>query len=302
MSSRRRRRDGALDRGGEWLVYAVGRAGGYAARGLGLWRACRLAHALGGRLIAALPGPRRRLHDNLARVYPEMPATERRRLAREAAGHFARLCIEYVNLDLFVRDLRLSVSGMGHLDRPRAEGRGVLIVTAHYANWEALRLACQRAGHECAIIYRAFNNRYVDRFTLRLIGLCGEPVLQKGPAGLRALTSHLKAGGVALVLVDQRTTGAPRLDFLGHPAETLTVAASLARRTGAALVPARARRGPEDGRFEVAIEPAVPEGEPEAMMAAVNARISAWIAEAPEQWFWLHRRWRTRTPKHTRRR
>jgi KDO2-lipid IV(A) lauroyltransferase len=294
VSRYHRRHDTALDRTGEWLAYAAGRALGRALRVFGLWRACRIAHVLGGRLIAALPGPRRRMADNLALVRPSLSERERRRLMRAATGHFARLCVEYVNLDLFAREARLRVEGMEHVASARAAGRGVLLATAHYGNWEALRLACLREGHECAIIYRAFNNRYVDRFTLRLIGLCGRPVLQKGPAGLRALAGHLKAGGVALVLVDQRTTGAPMIDFLGHPAETLTVAAALARRTGAALIPARARRTGEGDAFDVRIEPPVAEGSPEAMMADVNAAIGVWVEEAPAQWFWLHRRWRTR--------
>ena len=109
---------------------------------------------------------------------------------------------------------------------------------------------------------------------------------------MRALLEHVSNGGTAMVLVDQRTTGAPLIPFLGHPAETVTVAAMLAGRSGAMLVPARARREDDRGAFSVLLEAPVPSGDAKEMMAEVNRRIGAWIEEEPAQWFWLHRRWR----------
>ncbi|MEL6267347.1 MAG: lysophospholipid acyltransferase family protein, partial [Pseudomonadota bacterium] len=179
---------------------------------------------------------------------------------------------------------------------PPGRGGGMLIVTAHYGNWEAIRVACLRAGIPAGIIYRPFNNRYVDAYTLRLIIRAGTPVMQKGPRGMRALTRHLMSGGHAVLLIDQRTTGAPLIPFLGHPAETLTVAAALARRTGADLITARARRTDDRGSFEVRFEAPVPDDTPAAMTAEINRRIGAWIDAHPEQWFWLHRRWRNTPP------
>ncbi|HET7408737.1 MAG TPA: lysophospholipid acyltransferase family protein, partial [Paracoccaceae bacterium] len=141
-------------------------------------------------------------------------------------------------------------------------------------------------------IYRAFNNRCFDRFGLGLIPIAGRPVLQKGRQGTRRLVRHVEQGGFVLILVDQRTTGAPLIDFLGHPAETATTAARLALKTGAALILVRATRDAEARRFEVEFEPPVTGDDPQAIMGQVNRRIGAWIEERPEQWFWFHRRWR----------
>ncbi|MEO1776386.1 MAG: lysophospholipid acyltransferase family protein [Pseudomonadota bacterium] len=280
------------DRAADWVSYAAARSVGFAMAPFPLWRGIEVIATLGRWIIPRLPGPGKRLSDNLARVYPDRAAAARRAIAADAAAHFTRLCIEYLNLRRFADEVTTEVEGMERLIEARTRGKGVVLVTAHYGNWEALRLACLRAGHECGIIYRPFNNRYVDRYTLSLIRLCGEPVMQKGPRGMRALTGHIAKGGVALVLVDQRTTGAPLLPFLGHQAETLTVAAALARRSGATLITARARRMDNRGRFHVRLEAPVPEDTPEAMMTEVNRRIGTWIEEDPGQWFWVHRRWR----------
>ena len=107
------------------------------------------------------------------------------------------------------------------------------------------------------------------------------------------MLDHLRTGGKIMILVDQRNSGAPFLEFMGHPAETVTVAAQLAIKTGAALVPVRASRDIVNRCFDVTIEAAVAVSDAESMMRTVNDRISVWINEKPEQWFWFHRRWRS---------
>ncbi len=96
-----------------------------------------------------------------------------------------------------------------------------------------------------------------------------------------------------MILVDQRNTGTPFIDFLGHPAETPTTAADLARRTGAVLIPVSATRNVAGRRFDVTFEAPVTGADSREMMAEVNRRIAAWVEAAPEQWFWFHRRWRS---------
>jgi KDO2-lipid IV(A) lauroyltransferase len=110
---------------------------------------------------------------------------------------------------------------------------------------------------------------------------------------MRQLVTHVSRGGFVMILVDQRNTGTPFIDFLGRPAETATAAADLALRTGAALIPVCAARDVAARRFDVTFEAPVTGDDPRAMMAEVNRRIGAWIESSPEQWFWFHRRWRT---------
>jgi KDO2-lipid IV(A) lauroyltransferase len=279
-------------RAGEWVLYALAYGFRVATWPIGVWTLGGALAPLGGLVARMVPGFRRRAEENLALVWPERSAAERRRVLRDAGRSFLRLMVEYAHIDRVARRAELEVEGLAQLEAARAVGRGALIVTAHYGNWEAIRIAAARAGIECGILYRPFNNRYLNRFTHRLIGGIGMPVLEKGPAGLRECIAHLRRGGVLLVLVDQRNSGAPFLPFLGQPAETMTVSAAIAAKCGAALIPAVARRHAARRRFSVRFEPEIATADPEAAMRRVNERIGAWIEEEPGQWFWFHRRWR----------
>ena len=289
-------RDRWTVRAGEWVLFALALGFRWLTWPVPDWRLSGFCAPVGGALAVAVPSFRRRAEDNLALVWPDRAAAERRRLVRAAGAEFTRLMVEYARLDRFLRDLRVEMTGAEHLLAAREAGRGAVLVSAHYGNWEAARIAALRLGCETGIIYRPFNNRYLDRFTLELIPVAGRPVLQKGRQGMRQLVRHVGRGGFVMILVDQRNTGAPLIDFLGRPAETATAAAELALKTGAALIPARATRNTPARRFEVVFEPPVTGGDARAMMEEVNRRIRAWIEEHPEQWFWFHRRWRRPRP------
>lgn len=290
--SRFHRRDSALVQAGEWLLFALAWGFRWLTRPVPVWQLAGICAPVGGALALAVPAFRRRAEGNARLVWPDRPERCRRRVVRAAGAEFTRLMVEYAHLDRFLQDLRIETIGAEHLLAAREAGRGAVLVTAHYGNWEAARLAALRLGCETGIIYRAFNNRFLDRFALGLIPAAGQPVLQKGRHGMRRLVRHVGQGGFVMILVDQRNSGAPLLDFLGHPAETATTAADVALRTGAALIPVRGTRDTAARRFEVAFEPPVTGDDPRAMMEQVNRRIGAWIEERPEQWFWFHRRWR----------
>ena len=288
-------RDRWAVRAGEWLMYAAAYCTRFATSWVSVWWLSQALGALGCRLALLLPGVRRRAEDNISLVYPEMTAPDRRRLVVESARSFIHLAIEYTHLDRFIRDVELDTRGLEHLEAARASGRGASIVTAHFGNWEAIRIAAKRAGLETGIIYRAINNRYLDRFTMNVIPDAGAPVVQKGRQGMRLLVQQVMRGGNMMILVDQRNSGAPFIDFLGQPAETVTAAADLAMRTGAALIPAYAVRNVDQRRFEVVFEEPVTGTNGVEMMTEVNNRISAWIEAHPDHWFWFHRRWKSTT-------
>lgn len=285
-------RDRWATRATEWVLYALA----YAARAL-TWFASTwvLAHGLaklGSWLVLAIPALRKRAEDNLRLVYPDLSQHKRTALLRDATRNFIYLAVEYAHLDRFIRKVDIVHHGIEHLQAAHASGKGAILVTAHYGNWEAIRIAAKREGYEVGIIYRAFNNRYLDRFTMNMIPDAGTPVLQKG-GGMRQLVQHVRDGGMMMILVDQRNSGAPFIDFMGHPAETVTSAADIARRTGAALIPARAVRDPSERQFHVTFEPAIAGDDGIEMMTEVNRRISAWVHEHPGHWFWFHRRWKS---------
>lgn len=247
-----------------------------------------------GRLIGRrVPSARRRVEENLKLIRPGMTAEARADLAAEAGASMCMWGAEYMRLASLAADPSLrQVEGAEHVLAAKAEGRPILFVTAHFGSWEFVRLAARDLGVETGILYRAFNNPAFDAHAQTLIKAGGEPVMHKGRQGSRSLLRLIGKRGAAMILVDQRQTGAPLAPFLGRSAETSTAVAELARRSGAALIPASAVRVRAGKEYRVRFEAPVEAGDPVEMMAEVNARIGAWVDAHPGQWFWMHRRWR----------
>ncbi len=234
-----------------------------------------------------------RARRNLADVWPTLEPAESRRIVAGMADNFGRVLAEYIRMpDVAARRDRRRATGVEHVLAAAEAGRGLVLVSAHFGNWEAARLAARDAGVETGILYRAFNNPWFDKLSMPRIRAAGDPVLHKGRDGARGLLGHLRRGGAIMVLLDQRASNGEALPFLGRPALTATAVAALCARTGAALIPARAARAADGLSFDVTFEPPIPHGTASAMTAAVNARLSDWVERQPDQWFWLHRRWK----------
>ncbi len=231
---------------------------------------------------------------------PELSDADRAAVIAEMMENFSRLLVEYESLPRFYQDVgSWRVEGAEHLRAAQAAANGrLVVVTAHFGHWEAVRAVSLAEGAPLALIYRAFNNRLLDAWFKRRIESTGQPAFHKGKTGARALYRHVTEGGGAMILVDQRAGGAPVLDFLGREAETSLAAAQLALRAGAPLLTARAVRQGEG--FVVVFDPPVPEADAAEMMQTVNDRIADWVRTDPGQWFWLHRRWKVRRGDRTR--
>lgn len=265
------------------ILWVLGRRAGVALTGFVV-----------GRLVGRLPFVMKRARANLALVRPELNGAGSGRMLRDMMANFGRTLVEYVWLRELVADApTYEVEGLEHLIAARDAAGGKMVVAgAHYGNWEAVRAVAALHEAPLAIIYRAFNNKLFDDYAFGLITAPGWPAFKKGRDGGRDLFKHVRRGGGAMILVDHRMGGAPLAPFMGRPAETSVAAAQLAAKTGAPLVPAVAQRTPTG--FVVRFAPAVAPDTPVEMMTEVNARIGAWIDAHPEQWLWLHRRWRVR--------
>ena len=253
--------------------------------------AVRAFGAVGRRLLPMSPAAER-IRDNRSLLGVTDGAEAEDRLAAGVGDNFGRVLAEYIRMpDIARRRDRRRVAGLDHLRRAAEDGRGVVLVSAHYGNWEAVRLAALDAEIEVGILYRSFNNAGFDRLSRLRIGRAGQPVMHKGREGARALLAHLRQGGAMLVLIDQRQSKSPALPFLGRPALTATGVAAVCLRTKAAMIPARAVRAADGLSFDIEFEAPIPPGRTEAMTIEANRRIGRWIEQHPEQWFWLHKRW-----------
>lgn len=248
------------------------------------------------RFIGPLTPLKTRAARNLALAMPGLEPAQRDEILAGMFDHFTRIAIEYLHLpQLIAEEERITISGAAHLRTAHEAGRGVVLVTGHCGSWEAARIACARLGMPPALIYRAFNNAYVDAEGRRAMSAIDAPIFHRGRKGTLGLLRHIRGGGVAMILTDQRFTGAPDIPFFARPAPTALAAAEIAQQYGAALVPIHGKRQGPTTAFDVTIEPPITVGAGQegaiAAMTEVNLRLESWIRENPEQYFWFHNRW-----------
>lgn len=260
---------------------------------LSLDRGTALATALMRPLSPAL---RSRALRNLGLALPDLSDAAHREIVTGMADHLARNAIEYLHL-AELRDTpgRITVSGLEHVQAAQAAGRGAILVTGHLGNWEAVRAACARIDWTPALLYRRFNTLKIDDEAQRWMGALDAPLFHKGKRGTLGMLRHIRKGGAAMILCDQRFTGAPLVPFFGVPAKTALAPAQIAMEYGAALLPVRGIRKGRSSVFDVTIDPPIATDGTGVtaldIMADINGRLESWIRETPEQYFWLHNRW-----------
>ena len=296
--SRSRSRAGVLAAAvGLGLLFPVAWVLAYLPPGLGL----AVGRRLGDALWWLLPRRRRVTLDNLARSFGrEQSPAELRRLGRRSFQHVGMNLIEGCRYFLRPTDVMLSrvrMDGDEHLRTAVAQGRGVLILTAHYGNWELLAAAHSLTGLPLSIVIRPLDHPLLDDLAARFRRRSGAELIIKRQA-VREVLQALRRQRLVGILLDQNATRAEGVfvPFFGVPASTSKGLAILALRTGAPVLPVVLRRDP-DGRHCVDVGAPIPppsDGDVTTYTARFNQVLEATIRRAPEQWLWMHARWRTR--------
>ncbi|PJI92192.1 KDO2-lipid IV(A) lauroyltransferase [Yoonia maricola] len=246
------------------------------------------------RAIGPLTGYRKRAEDNLALIYPDMGVIDRRQLAEKCCENFGRTIIENYSWEEFGQRLSTTEAtgdGLSALAQAAKTQRPVIFVTAHFGNHEAPRHVLTRMGHTIGGLYRPMQNAYFNDHYAKTMTSWGGPVFAQGRRGTMGFVRHLRNGGFGTLLYDVSAPGA-RLPFLGHPARTSLSAAEIALKLDALVIPYFGIRQPDGLSFAVKVEAPVRPASPEEMLLEMNARLEAHIAQHPEQWFWVHRRWK----------
>jgi len=247
------------------------------------------------RLLGPLAGYRRRAETQLAAIWPDRSAAWRRQTATRCLDNFGRTLIEiYSGPDLTARMADTPITGPGHdaVTAARAAGRPVVFVTGHFGNHEAPRHALVARGFQIGGLYRPMRNPYFDAHYSRTMTQVSGPVFAQGRPGTMGFVRHLRQGGMATLLFDVWARDGAMIPFLGQPAPTALSAADLALRFDALLVPYFGIRQPDGLSFEIVIEDPIAPSDPETMMHEATRRLEARIVDHPEQWFWVHRRWK----------
>lgn len=261
-----------------------------------------------GKLIYhLLPIRRRVMRSNLRRVFAgELDDEAIVRLAQAHYAHLARFLVEFVCFPFSSPARRAALARVENADaclRAHAKGKGVLVLTGHLGNWEVATVAgiggFPQYRDRFHILRRPLYPPALDWLVTRRFRRAGLQVLPKKGA-LDRLLDRLAAGDAVAFVLDQHAGGRDGVwvDFFGHPAGTFRSLAIIALATGAPVVPMATWREP-DGTHVLRFEEALPllrrDDVGEAIRdntRAYNAALERLILRHPEQWFWMHRRWK----------
>ena len=244
---------------------------------------------------------------NLALAMPEKPRREHRRILR---GVFTSLGRQLGEVCLFPRYTRQNVNkvvvydGFENFERALARGKGVLFLTAHLGGWELSSFSHSLQGYPLHIVIRPLDNLYLDRLIREYRTMHGNSTVDKDDF-VRGLLAAMKNGETVGILMDTNMTPPQGVfvDFFGVPACTASGMARIALRTDAAVVPGFTVWDPALGKYRLRFDPAVNlirTGNDEADVLANTAQftkvIEDYVRRYPDQWLWVHRRWKTRPP------
>jgi len=256
-----------------------------------------VGRALGGAGWLLARRDRRRALEHLALALPELAAADRERLGRASFRHLGAMlgeCLWLASRDATEVSRRVALTGWEEVERARAAGRPILILTGHCGNWELLAAALNTRGLGMAVVARELDDPGLQEALLGLRARFGTRTIVRGtPGAARELLRTLRSGGALGMLIDQDTrVEGVWVDFFGRPAWTPSGAADIARRFAAAVLPTFVERL-ADGSHRAAIgAPLELPDDPVAATQRMSDAIEAQIRRVPEQWVWMHRRWR----------
>jgi KDO2-lipid IV(A) lauroyltransferase len=284
-----------------WLVVSIARALGWMPRWLArIWAGLLAAtvYRLFGRL-------RRVGARNLEMALPDISLEERERILRGVYRHLGWQLVEFCRMTRYTpvntRDW-MQTEGLEHYLGAQAKGKGVLVITAHLGAWELSSFYHSMMGHPMGMIIRRLDNRLLDAFVNGIRCMHGNYVLHKDDFG-RGLLTAMRSGGTVGILMDTNMTPPQGefVKFFGVDACTGTGIAHVARKTGAAVLPGFMLWEKAQNRYVLHFGSEVQIPHTDNVAADIVAgtqlctsAIESWIRRYPDQWLWIHRRWKTR--------
>jgi Kdo2-lipid IVA lauroyltransferase/acyltransferase len=284
-----------------WLVRAV--AGGIGALPRGVAR--MLAGALAWGAYHALSRLRRVGERNLELALPELSRVERRRILHGVYRHLGWQLVEFCRMRRYTPENTrgwIRTDGLERYLAAQARGKGVLVLTGHLGAWELSSFYHSLMGHPMGMVIRRLDNRLLDDYVNSIRCLHGNQVLHKDDFA-RGLLTAMRAGEAVGILMDTNMTP-PQGEFapfFGIQACTASGLARVALRTDAAVLPGFMVWEPAEARYVlhfgdelVFAQTEDAEADVLAATAQCNQVLEAWIRRYPDQWLWIHRRWKTR--------
>jgi len=242
---------------------------------------------------------------NLAMAFPEKTEAERARILRAEFASLGRQLAEVCHFPRYTLnnvDRVVVFDGFENYERAYARGKGVLLFAGHFGGWELSSFVLSMHGHWMHVIMRGMDNAYLGRLIEHYRTMHGNKAVDKDDF-VRGLLSAMKAGEVVGMLIDTNMTPPQGIfvDFFGIPACTASGLARIALRTDAAVVPTFTIWDAALGKYRLRFDPAVELVRTGDLDADIRANtqiftsvIEDYVRKYPEQWLWVHRRWKTR--------
>jgi len=268
---------------------------GYSPRRLADWIGGRVANLLD----AAIPRLRRIADRNLSLAYPDKDASWRRRTIDGVFASVGRLLVVFARLPRITKENVsdwIRYEGFEHYERAKERGRGVLFATAHLGNWELSAYAHALLTEPMNVVVRPLDNPLIDAIVEDRRALSGNVLLSKRDFA-RSIFQALRRNEPVGILVDQNTSveNGAFVPFFGTLACANLTFAKLAARSGADVIPGFAIWNQKERRYILRFYPAVPiTGDVLEDTRRIQSAIEMAIRETPDQWLWIHRRWKTR--------
>jgi KDO2-lipid IV(A) lauroyltransferase len=252
-------------------------------------------------LDLAIPRLRRAAMRNLAMALPERSAGDHARIVDGVFRNIARVLVAFArfprinkaNIHAWIR-----YEGYEHFERALERGKGVLFATAHLGNWELSAFSHALMSQPMHVVVRPLDNRRIDQLVETRRGLSGNHLIAKKDFA-RAILQALKDNQAVGILVDQNAGLADGVfvNFFGIPACAGVGFMKIAARSGATVIPGFALWSEPDREYVLRFYPPLEiTGDAARDTQALHSQLEGVIREYPDQWLWLHRRWKTRPP------
>ncbi len=219
-------------------------------------------------------------------------------IAKKVLGNYGRIFSEYMFLKYFKND-KLSnyfiVEGAEYLKEIKKNNEKVVFISGHFNNFELMAMHIEKAGIDCAAIYRPLNNPYLNSIMekIRIRDICKKQV-KKGRAGSREIIKYLSKGTSIALMVDQRVREGEKIDFFGSEATTTTIPAQLIKKYNCKLVPIYIERK-DKFNFRMYVSKPIKINKNKSINEItlfINKILEKMILKNIDQWIWTHDRWK----------
>ena len=220
------------------------------------------------------------------------------KIATNVLGNYGRIFAEYVYLKNFRNnklEKYITIEGIEYLKQIKNNNQKVVFISGHFNNFELMAMQIEKAGIDCAAIYRPLNNPYLNRIMekIRMRDIC-KIQIKKGRAGTREIINNLKKNRSIAIMIDQRVREGLKVPFFGHLATTTTIPAQLIKKYGCMVVPIYIERK-QNNFFKMYISKPIKISKSKTaaeITLFLNKILEKMILKNIDQWIWTHDRWK----------